>query len=103
MAFVSRYEGLPNAVMEAMACGLPRVAVDRPGCAELVSHQETGLVVKPEDAPALAEALLKLMREPSVARRYGMAGRDYVTSKLSIEKMVSETTEIYERYLRSEI
>jgi glycosyltransferase involved in cell wall biosynthesis len=74
--FPSRDEGMPNAVLEAMASGLPVVATDIAGNEELVRHGQTGLLTPCEDAAALTEALGSLLADREMAKRYGQAGRD---------------------------
>lgn len=71
-------EGVPNAVLEAMARGLPVVASRHGGIPEAVQDGETGLLVPEGDAPALAEALAALAADPARRRRLGAAGRRWV-------------------------
>ena len=71
----SRDEGMPNALLEAMAAGLPVVATRIAGSAEVVIDQETGLLVAPEDTEALTAALLRLITSESERARFGTAGR----------------------------
>lgn len=79
-ALPSRVEGTPNALLEAMSCGLPVVVTDSaPGPLELVDDGETGLVVPGGDARALAEALCRLARDGALRRRLGDAARERVT------------------------
>jgi GalNAc-alpha-(1->4)-GalNAc-alpha-(1->3)-diNAcBac-PP-undecaprenol alpha-1,4-N-acetyl-D-galactosaminyltransferase len=75
----SRYEGFPNALLEAMGTGLPAVTTDFPGHDELVTAEYDALVVPREDEEALADALARLMDDPDLRRllgRHAMTVRD---------------------------
>jgi glycosyltransferase involved in cell wall biosynthesis len=72
----SLYEGLPNAVLEAMASGKPVVATAVDGTPEAVVHGSTGMLVPPSDPSALAGAVLHVLSDPGRMRRMGAAGRD---------------------------
>jgi GalNAc-alpha-(1->4)-GalNAc-alpha-(1->3)-diNAcBac-PP-undecaprenol alpha-1,4-N-acetyl-D-galactosaminyltransferase len=77
----SRFEGTPNALLEAMACGLPAVVSDAsPGPSELVGSDETaaGLTVPVEDSAATAEAIIRLARDQTLRNRLGLAARERV-------------------------
>lgn len=76
--FPSRHEGMPNAVLEAMAAGLPVVASRIAGNEELVASGETGLLVSEEDVPALRQALARLLQDAPGRARMGAAGRKRV-------------------------
>lgn len=67
----SHREGLPQTLMEAAAMGVPAVATDVRGCREIVVDGETGLVVPPGNAPALAAALVRILRNPAEAAALG--------------------------------
>jgi glycosyltransferase involved in cell wall biosynthesis len=97
-AFVlpSRNEGVPGALREAMASGLPAVATDVGGTREVVRDGETGILVEPEDAAALAGALRSLLADPEWARELATAGRALVRDRFSVEAYV----ERYESFLR---
>jgi glycosyltransferase involved in cell wall biosynthesis len=73
---VSHQEGLPNAIMEAMASGLPVVATDVGGCRELVEDGVTGLLVAPRDPHALAEALTRINEDSVFRIAAGACARD---------------------------
>jgi glycosyltransferase involved in cell wall biosynthesis len=76
--FPSRHEGMPNAVLEAMASGLPVIASQIAGSEELVLPDETGLLVPADDVDALRSALQSLLPQPSRRKRMGAAGRQRV-------------------------
>lgn len=84
----STYEGMPLALLEAMSLGLPVVATSVSGNPEAVEDGVTGLLVPPESASALAEALLALLLDPALRRRLGAAGRRRVEERFSIERAV---------------
>jgi glycosyltransferase involved in cell wall biosynthesis len=97
----SRAEGLPNAVLEYLAAGLPTVASRVGGNAEILEDGRTGLLVPPQDSTALAEALLHLLRDPEFAARLGKNGREYVASEFSVQRMVANTDQLYTELLLS--
>jgi glycosyltransferase involved in cell wall biosynthesis len=91
----SSQEGMPGAVMEAMASGLPVVGTAVNGIAELVRDGETGLLVAPKDPAALAGALARLATDAPLRLRMGAAGRTRIVEELSLERMVARTTQLY--------
>lgn len=86
-------EGVSLTLLEAMARGLPVIATRVGGNPEVVVHGTTGLLVPPSDPSALAEAMLRLHRQPDLAREMGLQGRMRVEQMYSIVNMV----EAYER------
>jgi len=96
----SKAEGLPNAVLEYLAAGLPTVASRVGGNAEIVQDGKTGLLVPPDDPSALAEALLRLLRDPAFAANLGNRGREYVISEFSFQRMIENTDQLYTELLR---
>jgi glycosyltransferase involved in cell wall biosynthesis len=76
-------EGLPNVILEAMAAGVPVVGSDSAGIAEAIAQGETGLVVPPGDAPALAAALARLAAEPALRQAMAAAGRTRAVAEFS--------------------
>lgn len=97
----SKAEGLPNAVLEYLAAGLPTVASRVGGNAEIVQDGKTGLLVPPQDSSTLAEALLRLLRNPDFADMLGKNGREYVVSHFSFQRMLENTDGLYTELLRS--
>ncbi len=95
----SEWEGLPNAIVEAMAASRPVVATRVGGIPEIVVDGDTGLLVPPADPTAVAGALLTLLREPEMAAAMGRRGRARVEEHFSLERMVADTEAIYERLL----
>ena len=99
-ALPSRAEGLPNAVLEYMAAGLPSIVSRVGGHAELVEDGVTGLLVPPEDSAALSAALLKLLRDPVQARQIAQAGHEVAIRNFSFERLVREVDELYTELLQ---
>jgi len=97
----SRFEGLPLAVLEAMAVGRPIVATDVAGTNELVTDGETGLLVPPDDPSGLATAILRLLDDPDLARRLGENGRERVTERFGLDRMVRGVEGVYREALSS--
>ena len=97
----SQAEGLPNAVLEYLAAGLPTVASSVGGNVEIVEDGKTGLLVSPGDPSALSAALLRLLRDPGFAAELGRNGRDFVSAEFSFERMIEKTDQMYTELLQS--
>ena len=95
----SLYEGLPLAVLEAMAAGKPVVATAVGGTSEVVVHGKTGLLIRPRDPSALAIALREILSDPKWARAMGAAGRERARAHFSATRMVADVTAIYDEIL----
>jgi glycosyltransferase involved in cell wall biosynthesis len=95
----SKAEGLSNAILEYMAAGLPTIASRVGGSPELIRDGETGLLVPPCDPHALAEALLRLLRNPGVAYRLAKKGHEFVSQNFSFERLVEEVEDLYSELL----
>lgn len=93
----SETEGLSNAVLEYMACGLPVVATKVGGTPELVLDGETGLLYPPGDVEALVRALASLLADEPRRARMGAAGRARFHERFGLPRMVRETVETWER------
>ena len=88
-------EGLPLGVLDAMARGKPVVAAAAGGTPELVADGETGLLVPPRDADALARALDELLSDPARARRLGEAGRERALAEFSAGAAAEQVLRLY--------
>jgi len=88
-------EGLGVAVLEAMAAGKPVVASAVGGLKESVLDGATGFSVPPSDAGAIADAIAKLISDPSMAKTYGLSGRARVREKFSLENMARLNEKLY--------
>ena len=86
-----RREGLPKTVIEAMAYGVPVVVTSAGGSAELVVDGESGLVVAPGDAAALAAAIERLRTEPALRERLGHAARQRIDAHFNTRTTVAKT------------
>ena len=83
-----------SVLLEAMACSRPVVVTDTPGLREYVRDGETGVVVQPGDADALATGVGDLLADPDRARALGVAGRKAVTEYFSTRKQAERLREI---------
>ena len=97
----SLWEGMPNAVLEAMSAAKPVVATRVGGVPELVVDGETGILVPPEDPDSLARAIVELLRNNERAQRMGNAGRKRVQKHFSLTAMVSKTDHLYQELLNT--
>jgi colanic acid/amylovoran biosynthesis glycosyltransferase len=88
-------EGLSNAALEAMACGLPVVTTDVGGMGEAIRDGVEGLLTPPRDPAALAEALERLWRDPALRARLGAAGRGRVLRDFSLPAQVAQFVELF--------
>lgn len=93
----SWFEGFPNVVLEAMACGLPVIASRGPTAAEeIITHGENGLLVHPGDEHSLAKAMLRLLGDRELRGKFERNGKERVR-EFSLEKIVMD----YEDFLLS--
>ncbi|MDP7305986.1 MAG: glycosyltransferase, partial [Pirellulaceae bacterium] len=92
----SHYEGFPNALLDAMASGLPAVSFDCPsGPAEIIRHNVDGLLVESENVTALADALNQLMADDSRRSDYGVRATD-VVHRFSAERFYARWEAVFE-------
>lgn len=91
-------EGVPQSITQAMACGLAVVSTPIGGIPEAVSDDETGLLVPPKNAAALAEALSRLMGDEPLRSRMGIAGRQRAQERFGIDIMLARMETIFDRH-----
>jgi glycosyltransferase involved in cell wall biosynthesis len=97
----SLWEGLPIAVLEAMASAKPVVATDTGGIREIVSENETGFLVRPGDMKSMAEKLKLLLTDAQLREEIGRNARNSLGSAFSLEIMVGRTQDLYGNLSRS--
>ena len=90
-------EGLPKILLEGAAVAKPIIATDVPGCREIVENRENGLLVPVKDVSKLAEAMIRMIQNPSMRREMGKKGRVIVVQNFSDEIVISETLDVYKR------
>lgn len=93
-------EGIPQALMQAMATGLPVVSTPVGAIPEILADGETGLFVKPEDAEDLARGIAQMLGDPATALRLGEAGRALVERKHTTAAMLDAMESVFERAIR---
>ncbi len=96
-------EGFGIALLEAMAMRKPVVATATGGIPEIVRDGETGVLVPPGDADALARAVVNLLADPPRRVAFGQAGRDRLASCFTVDAMMSQLTAVYDTLMRRTI
>jgi len=100
MLLPSAYEGLPNAVLESLACGCPSLVSPPANTDALVRDGRDGVCLSDTTPEAVAEGIGRFLRTTAEERAdMGRAGRAHVTERFTIARMVSRTSEVYERVL----
>ena len=91
----SLWEGMPNVILEAMACGKPVIATDIGGSRELVVNNETGRLVPPKDAASLAVTIEQLLAHLDLACTMGKRGAERASQVFGLDAMVERNVELY--------
>lgn len=95
----SYHEGLPRFLIEGAATGLPLVATDLEACRRIIDPDVNGLLIPARDAPALADAIERLVRDVDTRHRMGAAGREIAVDRFDTRKTLEEWIRLYEELL----
>jgi glycosyltransferase involved in cell wall biosynthesis len=98
LVHLSLREGLPRTLVQALAAARPVVAFDVDGAREVCRDGATGCLVRAEDASGVATAVIRLLRDRTLATRLGTQGRELVRHEFSEERMVQQIVEVYRRW-----
>jgi glycosyltransferase involved in cell wall biosynthesis len=93
-------DGIPNVLVEAMACGVPVITTNVSGIPEVVRDGVNGQLVPPDDPQALAEALLRFAREPQFAQQLAHAGRETVRARFDGERFAAQLAALFREVMR---
>ena len=97
-------EGLPYAIMEAMAAGLPVIATNVGGIPDLIKHDYTGILIPPKNPEAIRGAIESLIRDPMKKRQLGRQAKKHADQNFQFAKMIEDTIHLYEsRYISTGI
>lgn len=96
----SAQEAMPMTLLEGMAAGLPVIATAVGAVPELVLHEKTGYLVPVGDADALADSIIRLLRDRRLAAAIGRAGREHVRANFSLARTAENYLALYERALQ---
>ncbi len=99
LVHLSVREGLARALPQAMAAGRPVVAYDADGSSEVCLEGETGFLAKPGDLNTVRERLLQLAIDPELRKRLGTRGREFVSERFGVKRMVEELYQLYQRLM----
>ncbi len=92
-------EGVPQAIMQAMAMELPVISTSVGAIGELLTHEETGLMVTPRDVAEIAQAIRRLLEDGSLRMACGKAGRQRVEARFSLEQMTDRMETLFQQLL----
>ena len=95
----SLYEGMPKALLEAMACGLPCIGTDVRGINEIIKHNYSGWLVK-TDSKSIRRGIIKLMSDKELRKKLGKNARKTIEEKYSLEKVLKKEIGIYDKLLK---
>ena len=91
----SSTEGMPNSVLEALACGTPVTATDVGATNELILHEKTGLLIPPNEPSAIADAIARIDDHPAIAQHMARAGRTHVQRNFTLTTRAAHVVALY--------
>jgi glycosyltransferase involved in cell wall biosynthesis len=94
-------DGLPQMLMEAMACGLPAVSTQLVGIPDLIENEKSGLLVQPRRSSELADALERLIRDPELAARLAATGRERVVEVFDLSRCLTPLMDQFRAHLEA--
>jgi len=95
----SIYEGMPNAILEAQACGVAVIATDVGGVSEIITDNFNGVLCKPKDIENIAEKLIHLIENPGFAEFLAKNALERLKTKFSCDNLISKTCAIYKNLM----
>ena len=93
-------EPFGQVIVEGMVAGIPVIATDGGGAREIVTHEQTGLLIPLADVEALTASLLRLLSDPELAARLAAAGKEHALQNYTIEISARKSEALYERVLK---
>lgn len=101
LALTSDFEGMPNVILEAMACGLPVVGTRVGGIPEVVEDGISGILVKPDNPLEVSNAVKLLLQETALRQKMGRRGREIIEQRFGLNKMIESYSSVYSQLLKS--
>jgi glycosyltransferase involved in cell wall biosynthesis len=97
----SLWEGFGIVLIEAMAAGKPAISTDTSSMPEVIVDGRTGFIVPPEEAEALADRAIALLRNPALCEQFGRAGRQRVAEFFTLERMIDRLENLFQREINT--
>ncbi len=88
-------EGLPRAIIEGMAYGVPPIVTNSGGSPELIDHMSNGIIVKTGSAKALAQAIMHYIDDPEFRKNAGLAAKNKIANEFTVAKTIDQTYQVY--------
>ena len=92
-------EAFGRVILEAQAAGVPVVATKVGGVVDIIDDEETGLLVQPKDVDAMAQAVMRLLRDPELCQRLVVRAKEKLKQQFTLEQMAEKTLKVYEELL----